>query len=147
MDEFLDKVKKFALLEQSRTQMPLLPHINISAEVGQLFATKFKANSQVVQAGTYLMDCMIGEALKQNRLKDHIEMSANKTSELILSSNISKNDAENIKYCVLEHHGVTKFYSIESEICCNADCYRSVSIKGFSYAIRFLRDMPFEELI
>ena len=127
--------------------MPLLLHIKLSTEVGQLLAAKSKANSQVVQAGTYLMDCMIGEALRQNRLKNHIEMSANKSSELILNSNISKKDAENIKRCVLEHHGVKKFYSIESEICCNADCYKFVSIKGFSYAMRFLRDMPFKELI
>ena len=48
---------------------------------------------------------------------------------------------------MLEHHGVGKFHSLESEICCNADCYRFISIKGFSYAMRFLRDMPFSDLV
>jgi hypothetical protein len=29
----------------------------------------------------------------------------------------------------------------------NADCYRFVSIKGFMYATRYLREMPFADLV
>ena len=112
-----------------------------------MLAKKLKANEKIVEAGAYLMDCMIGQALKEKRLPDHVKMSKDKTSELLEKSKLSNKDKENIKHCVSEHHGVDKFYSIESEICCNADCYRFISVKGFSYAIRYLRDMPFEDLI
>jgi hypothetical protein len=105
------------------------------------------ASIEIVEAGTLLMDCLIGQALKENRSSEHIEMSLEKVNELLNKSTLSENDKENIRNCILEHHGVTKFYSIESEICCNADCYRFISIKGFSYAMRYLRDMPFEDLI
>lgn len=147
MEDFLKKAKEFALDEQKRTSMPLLPHIELSNSKAIELATKLGANADIVSAGTYLMDCMIGEALKQNRLKDHIAMSADKAKQLLSTSNVSSEDSINIEKCVLEHHGVPKFYSLESEICCNADCYRFISIEGFSYAMRYLREMPFSDLI
>jgi len=147
MEDFLKRAKDFALSEQKRTSMPLLQHIELSNSAGRRIAKKLGANIGIVTAGTYLMDCMIGEALKQDRLEDHVEMSAKKAKELMLDTDLTIKDKENIEKCVLEHHGVSKFYSLESEICCNADCYRFISIKGFSYALRFLRDMPFDDLV
>jgi len=41
-------------------------------------------------------------------------MSFEKTIELLEKNNASENIKENIKHCVLEHHGTSKFYSIES---------------------------------
>ncbi len=32
------------------------------------------ANVDIVEAATLLMDCQIGQALKEGRLKDHVEM-------------------------------------------------------------------------
>lgn len=147
MKDFIKKAKEFAMDEQKRTAMPLLPHIELSNSKAIELATKLGAKSDIVSAGTYLMDCMIGEALKLNRLKDHIVMSAEKVKQLLSNSNVSSEESTNIEKCVLEHHGVPKFYSLESEICCNADCYRFISIVGFSYAMRYLREMPFSDLI
>lgn len=146
-NDFVKVAKDFAFSEQERTSMPLAQHIELSTEVGMKIAKRLKADSQIVEAGTYLMDCMIGQALKENRLQDHIKMSADKTEELLQDFGLSSQDKENIIHCVLEHHGAKKFYSLESEICCNADCYRFISIIGFSYAMRFLRDMPFSDLV
>jgi hypothetical protein len=81
--------------------------------------------------------------VKEDKLDNHIAMSAQKTDELMKNSSVSPEDKENIMHCVLEHHGVEKFYSLKSEICCNADCYRFVSVKGFMYALRYLRDKDF----
>ena len=39
-------------------------------------------------------------------------------------------EKENVLHCIREHHGVDTFYSLESEICCNADCYRFISVEG-----------------
>jgi len=147
MDNFLKIARNFALAEQARTSMPLLQHIDLSRKVALRLAKKLGADELVVESGIYLMNCMIGEALKQNRLQNHIKMSADKTIELFEHLDISQKNKDNIINCVLEHHGARKFYSLESEICCNADCYRFVSIKGFTYALRFLRDMSFGDLI
>jgi hypothetical protein len=144
---FFEKAKSFVLEEQKRTSMPLLQHIELSSNVGAKLAKELGANVQIVETGTYLMDCMIGEALEQGRLPEHIKMSVEKADELMKNSSLSDKDKENIRHCVLEHHGVKKFYSLESEICCNADCYRFISIKGFSYAMRYLRDMSLNDLI
>lgn len=130
MEDFLKASKKFALEEQKRTGMPLLNHIELSLEVSQKLAKILGADEQVVTAGSYLMDCMIGQALKENRLKDHVAMSEAKASDLLEKYSIPNKIKENIKRCVREHHGAKKFYSLESEICCNADCYRFISIKG-----------------
>ena len=40
-----------------------------------------------------------------------------------------------------------KPHSLESEIYCNADCYRFASIKGFIGGLRFTRDTPLNDLI
>ena len=42
-------------------------------------------------------------------------------------------EKENIIKCVEEHHGVEKFFSIESEVVANADCYKFVHPKGVLY--------------
>lgn len=147
MINFVKKAKSFVLEEQKRTSMPLLQHIELSSKVGIRLAKGLGANAEIVEVGTYLMDCMIGEALRQGKLPEHIKMSAEKAQELMKDSDLSDKDKGNITHCVLEHHGVEKFYSLESEICCNADCYRFISIKGFSYAIRYLREMPFSDLV
>ncbi len=146
MDRFLKQASDFAYSEVNRTGMPIRMHVDLSSQMGKELAIKLNANPDIVQAGTILMDCMLGEALKKGRQKDHIQMSLDKTNELLEKSNLDAKTKENIRHCVLEHHGVRKFFSLESEICCNADCYRFASVKGFLIATRYLRDMPFEDL-
>lgn len=147
MKNFIKQAKKLAYGEIAKTGMPLRLHVDLSCEVGKRLAKKLGANVEIVETGTLLMDCLIGQALQEGRLKDHIKMSLEKANELLEKSGLSDKDKENVRHCIAEHHGAEKFYSLESEICCNADCYRFASIKGFAYAIRYLRDMPFSDLI
>lgn len=147
MNKLVGAAKKLALDEFKRTGMPLEPHIALSHKKGKELAKQLKANTQIVEIGTYLMDCMIGQALKEERLKDHVKMSLKRTDKLLQKHRVDDSVKENIRHCVKEHHGVKKFYSLESEICCNADCYRFISIRGFSFAFRYLREIPFEDLI
>jgi hypothetical protein len=147
MEEFLIEVRKFAYSEVERTSMPVKAHVDLATETGRRLAKKLGAKVDIVEAGTLLMDCAIGQALKENRLTEHVQMSLDKANELLSKFSLSEEDKENIRHCVLEHHGVNKFYSLESEICCNADCYRFISVKGFLYAVRYLRDMPFKDLV
>lgn len=147
MKDFLKQAKKLAYNEVEKTGMPVKLHVDLSTSVGKRLAKELGANINIVEAGTLLMDCLIGQALQEGRIKDHVQMSLNKTNELLEQSTLSEEDKENIRHCVSEHHGTEKFYSLESEICCNADCYRFASILGFTYTIRYLRDMPFSDLV
>jgi hypothetical protein len=147
MEEFLIEARKLAYDEVEKTGMPVKLHVDLATEVGKKLAKELGANVDIVEAGTLLMDCLIGQALKENRQNEHVQISLEKANELLMSSFLSEDEKENIRHCVLEHHGTEKFYSLESEIVCNADCYRFTSIKGFSFALRYLRDMPFNDLI
>ena len=125
----------------------MIQHQQISDENGQKLAQKLNANPKIVLLGTMFMDCKIGLAIKENRIKDHIQMSYEAAKEsLDKDPDISPEEKDNVLHCVLEHHGAPKFYSLESEICCNADCYRFASIQGVFYTIRYMRDMPDADL-
>lgn len=148
MDKLLEILRDFAYTEVERTGMPIKLHVDHSTQKGLELAKKLKARQDIVEAGTLMMDCILGEAIKQDRVNDHIEMCYQKTEKILRDfDEISEEDKSNILHCVREHHGSDKFYSIESEICCNADCYRFTSIKGFIISVRYLRDMPFDEMI
>lgn len=147
MKEFLIEARKLAYSETEKNGTPPIPILNLSTEKGKEIAKKLGANVDIVEAGTLLMDCALGQALKENRLKEHVKMSLDKANELLQKFSLSEEEKENIRHSILEHHGVKKFYSLESEICCNADCYRFVSIKGFIMQVRYGRDMAFEEMV
>lgn len=148
MDKLIRKLRKFAYSEVERTGMPIKMHIELATVKGIDLAKKLNANIEIIEAGTLMMDCVLGNAIKEGKIKDHVDMCYQKTKEILSDFNdVSQKDKDNILQCVLQHHGSDKFYSLESEICCNADCYRFASIKGFTISIRYLRDMPFDETI
>lgn len=147
MKNFLQQAKKLAYDEVERTGMPLKLHVDLACEVAKRLAKELGANADIVEVGTLLMDCMIGEAIKEGKLSEHVQMSLDKANELLEKSSLSNEEKENVRHCITEHHGVSKFYSLESEICANADCYRFTSTQGFAYAMRYLREMPFEDLL
>jgi len=139
--------KKFAVSQAEEFQVPSIFHVNLSYEKGQWLAEKLKANKEIVAIGTYLMDCMLGIAFDKGKMSEHSEMSRKKAEEIITPFSLDKADKDNILACVLEHHGKKKFHSIESEICCNADCYRFASIEGFIGGIHNGRKMDIKPLL
>lgn len=148
LENLLEKSKNFALLEAERTKVPSPFHVTYTYEVGQKLAIKLGANTQIVAIGTYLMDCMLGQAFTQGKQAEHVAMSAEKTSEILSKiSDIDRSTKSNILACVTEHHGVEQFSTLESEICCNADCYKFASIEGFIGGIHHGRIMPITDLL
>ncbi len=147
MEKIIKEARELAYGEAEKNGTPAVPIINLSTEIGKRIAGELGANIEIVEIGTLLMDCVLGQAIKENRQKEHIQMSYEKTDELLKKFSILEEDKNNIKHCVLEHHGVKKFYSLESEICCNADCYRFISVKGIFLQIRNMREMPFEKIV
>ena len=147
MEDFLIEARKLAYSEIEKTGIPAKMQADFTMEMGKQLAQKLGADVNMVEAGTLLMDCKVGQAVDENRQKEHVQMALEKVEELLEKSSLSEKEKENIRHCVLEHHGVSKFFSLESEICCNADCYKFTSIKGFIVTLRYTRDMPFENLI
>lgn len=119
-----------------------------SVEKGQEFAEKLNADKKIVLLGTLLMDCMLGPAKKEGKLSEHIEMSFKRTEELLSEfSDVTKEEKENILQCVKQHHGSDKFYSLESEVCCNADCYKFASVRGMIGGIKNYPEVPLKERV
>jgi len=148
LSKLIKQSKDFAISETEKYGVPSPFHVSLSYEVGQRLAKELGANSDIVAVGTYLMDCMLGVAFKEGRMPDHISMSAEKASEMLsVYSDTPDEDKENIVSCVKEHHGVKKFSSLEAEICCNADCYRFSSIRGFVGGIHHGREMQLKDLL
>jgi len=147
MEDFIKEARSFAYNETERTCMPVRPHIDLATEMGKKIAKDLGANVDIVEAGTLLMDCQIGQALKEGNLKSHAQMSASEAKKILDKYNINEEVKNNIISCILEHHGGVKFSSLESEVVCNADCYRFISVKGFMFAVRYLRDMSFDDLV
>jgi hypothetical protein len=139
----ISKIQKFALIDG-----PIEQHQIIANDTGQRIAIKMNANKDIVLLGTLLMDCVIGIAIKENKLSEHVEMCFVKAKEFLdQDPDISTEEKNNVLACVREHHGVSKFYSLESEIVCNSDCYRFASVKGFYYTIKNFRSMPDTDFI
>lgn len=80
------------------------------------------------------MDLKLLEAQSLGQPKKHTEMAVDATIEILKDYDIDEETKKNIINCVKEHHGSSKYYSIESEVCANADCYKFLTPKGiFAY--------------
>lgn len=101
---------------------------------GIRLAKEYGADEKVVKIALSMMDSKLPEASSLGVGKQHISMSSDATKELIKDVDcLNESEKENIIKCVEEHHGVEKFYSIESEVVANADCYKFVSPQGILY--------------
>jgi hypothetical protein len=137
-ESLISSIREFAKIDG-----PLDGHQVVANDAGQLLADKLSANKDIVLLGTLLMDCVIGIAIKEKRLPEHVSMCHQKAKELLDNDpNISHEEKENVLFCVLEHHGVPKFSTLESEIVSNADCYRFASISGLYVVLHQFSEVP-----
>ncbi|MFH2014106.1 MAG: hypothetical protein ABIJ17_04030 [Patescibacteria group bacterium] len=147
-DKLIKQAKELVYSDAKKFGVPVLFHIDLANKVGQELVDKLNADKKIVLLGTLLMDCMIGQAIDQGKLEEHTEMSAMKAEELLSEfADITKEEKENVIQCVKQHHGSDKFYSIESKICCNADCYRFLTVKGIVGGMLGFREKPMDGLV
>ncbi|MFA5136190.1 MAG: hypothetical protein WC489_02255 [Patescibacteria group bacterium] len=144
----IDTIITFASKQSELYEVPSLFQLNLSKEKGQVLAKKLSADTNIVLLGTLLMDCMLGPTFKARKMQEHVHMSVSRADE-ILSKNpdLSPEEKENILKCVMEHHGAKRFFSLESEICSNADCYRFASVAGFLGSLAYGPNLPFKKRI
>lgn len=141
-------VRDFVYEDIDRYGAPSKFQVDFANEKGQWLAKQLNANENIVELGTLLMDCKLGLAYKEGRIKDHIQMSREKAEEILSTdSQITEQEKEVILDCVKQHHGSSKFSSLEAEICCNADCYKFASVKGVIGSIKNNGDMPLNDMV
>lgn len=76
------------------------------------------------------MDVKLGQALKENRITEHVQMSVDATKEFLNKFKVSDDEKNKILNCVEAHHAQVPFICKEAEMCCNADCYRFIHPRG-----------------
>lgn len=146
--ELIQEAKSLAYGNAKQFGAPAIFHIDFSAAKGIDIARKLSADEKIVSVGTLLMDCMLGPAMRDGKPQEHVEMSV-KRADVLLDRfpDVEDQEKENILYCIREHHGVDAFYSRESEICCNADCYRFISVEGVLGGAMDFRDISVEDFV
>ena len=134
IEELINKANNFNK-EQIRKYNPDMEFLHeIAWNAGIRLAREYGANENIVKIALAMMDSKLPEASSLGVAKEHILMASNVTKEMLEDvSCFNEKEKENIIKCVEEHQGVKKFYSIESEIVANADCYKFVSPKGILY--------------
>lgn len=122
-------------LEEIRKYNPDMELLHeIAWNAGLRLAKEYSANENIVKISLALMDAKLPEASFKGLTKQHIAMSAEAAKEILQDTNcLTSYEKENIIKCIEEHHGAKKYFSIESEVVANADCYKFVSPKGVFY--------------
>ncbi len=135
MDQnIVQKAREFAISETEKFGTPIMDHFELSEKKALELAEKFDVDTNIVKVGVYLMDVKLGEAIKNGKAPEHIQMSVDATREFLSEFEISDKEKDKILNCVGAHHAQIPFTCKEAEICCNADCYRFIHPRGvFAY--------------
>ncbi len=129
--KIIQEARKYAISEIEEFGTPMLVHFEISEKKAIELAEKLHADKTIVQVGIYLMDLKLGQALKENKISQHVQMSLDAANDFLESFDIDNDSKRKIANCIEAHHGTIPFSCIEAEICANADCYRFIHPKGF----------------
>lgn len=134
IQDLIKKCDDFNILEIQKYNPDMKFLYELSLDMGIKLAETYKADVNIVKIAIAMMDSKLPEASYLKTPKKHIEMSSNVTKEILSDIDFLNEDIkENIIKCVEEHHGTKGFFSIESEVVANADCYKFVHPKGFLY--------------
>lgn len=134
IEELVKKADCFSREEIKKYNPDMEFLYELSLNSGIKLAKEYGADENIVKIALAMMDSKLPEASHLGTPKKHISMSSDATKEMLKDIDFLSEDVkENIIKCVEEHHGVEKFYSIESEVVANADCYKFVHPKGVLY--------------
>lgn len=137
--ELIKYADKFNREELVKYNYDLEPMYDISISVGKRLSNIYKVNEDVILIALALIDAKLPEAVRLGNPQDHTKMGI-EAAEEILGEVTDMPDATkmNILKCIEEHHGREQYYSQESEIVANADCYKFLSPKGIITYISIL---------
>jgi len=135
--------------EIEKTDIPPIENHKIGLVYGKKLAKIYKVDEDFILACLNFMDVKMGEAFLSNRIKDHVQMSLEATLLVLKPINLDKKLIKKISDCILSHHGVKQYPSIEAKICANADCFKFLHPRGVFAFIASLgkRGMAFEDIL
>jgi len=132
----IEEANKFAISEIEKFKSPHMNHFHIANKEGQILAEHFGADANIVMLGTILMDCKLGECIKNGNAPAHIKESYDRAKLFLDNYDIEEDLKNQILNCVEAHHNTKLAKSIEAEIVANADCYRFLSPAGIFTSIQ-----------
>jgi len=149
MDNVIKAAEKFDDEERKKDNSPPLIFQEILIGKTKEICKKLKADEDLALIGAYLMDIKIGQALREGRVKDHVEMSLNSARDFLKSFDLSKEIQGKIENIIQAHHGSVPYQSLEAEIVANADCFKFLHPKGAVFFLTNLgkRGLSFFELL
>jgi len=135
--------------EIEKTGFPFLENHRVALIYGRRLAKRYKVDADFICACLNFMDLKVGEAFLNHRLEDHIQMSLDATLAAIKPLQLGCLIIQKIKDCILCHHGVDSYPSVEAEICANADCFKFLHPRGGLTMIAGLmaKGLSFEEAV
>lgn len=134
IEELIIKTDKFNREEIQKYNPDIEFLHDICLKAGIRLAQEYGADENIVKIALSMMDSKLHEASYLGKPKEHISMSSDVTKEMLKDIDfLSEYEKENIIKCVEEHHGAKKYFSIESEVCANADCYKFIHPKGILF--------------
>ena len=139
--------RTLATNELEQFGFPTKIHFEISEKKALELTKKLNADQKITKIGIYLMDLKLGQAIKENKLNDHIKMGSKTAKDFLKDKELTKEEKDKIINCIEAHHKEVPFTCLEAEICANADCYRFIHPKGFFAFLHILgkRNKSFQE--
>ena len=138
MNNIIKVVEEFSLQEIEKNGSPLLDHFLIANAEGQRLVQQVSGDGDVVLLGTMLMDCKLGECIKEGKLKEHVQRSSQAGKKLLEEYNVDQETIRKVLNCIEAHHKDVPFTCKEAEIVANADCYRFLTPRGIFAYIKML---------
>ncbi|MBI5636078.1 hypothetical protein HY993_03910 [Candidatus Micrarchaeota archaeon] len=116
LDSIIEKAREYAISEILEYGTPAIEGFELSNQKGAQIAGKLGADKQAVLLGTIFMDLKLGECMREGKLGQHVERSANAARKFLEENGVDPKTVEKIVGCVLNHHGAEKFPSLEAEL-------------------------------
>lgn len=135
--------------ERERGNSPPLVLQEVLVEKTRELCRKLGADENLALISAYLMDIKIGQAIREGRVKDHIEMSFKAAEEFLKKFNLPKDILNKIENIIKSHHGNIPYGCLEAEIVANADCFKFLHPKAATFFLTDLgkRDYTFPEAL
>lgn len=149
IENIVKAAEKLDLKERKKGNSPPQILQDLLIEKTRDLCKRLKADQNIALIGAYLMDIKIGQALRENRIKDHIEISLQFARIFFNKYNLPSEIQKKVEHVMRAHHGQIPYESIEAEIVANADCFKFLHPKGAIFFLTDLgsRNMSFDEAL
>ncbi|HUW21291.1 MAG TPA: hypothetical protein VMW41_01350 [Candidatus Bathyarchaeia archaeon] len=138
LKRIIKAVQRFDKQEREKDNSPPLILQQILIDKTKKLCQKAGADENIALIGAYLMDIKVGQALREGRIQDHINMSLQAGRDFLGKFNLPEQLVKKIENIIEAHHASVPYESLEAEIVANADCFKFLHPRG---AIFFLTDL------